>query len=160
MGHTLVLQEINELFAWNPPPLHLAPMPPGKKLSIRTHPPAFYDKHIPSSKALLHVKWLSSLVHKLAVNVDKAFTAALETLLSLKGFITAEDCDRDMDGADPYVKNEEGVAKCYLQTTTRFCKALSSTLTLHPKASSYHFTPLLRLCNYGWTALFHAHPRE
>ena len=39
-----ILQEIEALFSWNPPHLIPAPLPPGKKPSTSTCPPAFYDK--------------------------------------------------------------------------------------------------------------------
>ena len=138
-----ILQEIEALFSWNPPRLIPAPLLPGNKTSTSTCPPAFYNKHIPVDKALREVKRLPSLVQQLAENVDTALHTASETLPSLKGFITAEDRERDVENLSQIVADEKGVASYYDKTTARFCTPLASTLALHPQASSSQWRSLV-----------------
>ena len=144
-----ILQEIEALFSWNPPHLIPTPLQPGKKPLTSTCPPAFYDKltfydkHIAVDKALLEVKRLPSLIQQLAENVDKALHAASEMLPSLKGFITAEDRERDIQNLSWIVPDENGVASYYDITTARFCTPLASTLALHPQASSSQWHSLV-----------------
>jgi hypothetical protein len=138
-----ILQEIKAFFSWNPPRLIPASLPPGKKTLTSTRPPAFYDKHIPVDTALWEVKHLPSLIQQLAENVDTALHTASETLPSLKGFITAEDCERDIENLSQIVADEKGVASYYDKTTTRFCTPLASTLALHPQALSSQWHSLV-----------------
>jgi len=138
-----ILQEIEALFSWNPPRLIPAPLPPGKKASTSTRPPDFYNKHIHPDMALQQVKRLPSLVWQLAENVDTALHTASETLPSLKGFIKAEDRERDIDNLSVIVTDEKGVASYYDKTTARFCAPLASTLALHPQASSSQWRSLV-----------------
>ena len=138
-----ILQEIKALFSWNPPRLIPTPLQSGMKPSTCTHPPAFYDKHIPVDNVLLEVKCLPSLIQQLTENVDKALHAASEMLLSLKSFITAEDYKSDIENLSQIVPDEKGVSKYYLQTTTRFCTPLASTLPLHPQALSSQWHSLV-----------------
>ena len=100
-------------------------------------------KHIPVDKALREVKHLSSLVQQLMENVNTALCTASETLPSLKGFITAEDHERDIENISQIVPDEKGVASYYDKTIARFCVPLASTLTLHPQASSSQWHSLV-----------------
>ena len=111
--------------------------------SDATHPPAFYDKHIPVNKALREVKHLPSLIQQLAENVNTALCTASETLPSLKGFITAEDCERNIEYLRQIVPDEKGVASYDKKSTARFCVPLASTLALHPQASSSQWFSLV-----------------
>jgi len=108
-----ILQEIQALFSWNPPRLKPASLPPGKKASTGTRPPAFYDKHLPPGMTLQEVIRLPSLTHQLAENVDTALQASLDTLAPLGDFITARQRNRDIRNIRPTVRDEKGVASYY-----------------------------------------------
>jgi hypothetical protein len=103
----------------------------------------FMTKHIPVDKALREVKHLPSLVQQLMENVNTALCTASETLPSLKGFITAEDHERDIENISQIVPDEKGVASYYDKTIARFCVPLASTLALHPQASSSQWHSLV-----------------
>ena len=130
-----VRQEIEALFRWNPPRLQLARLPPGKKASIHTRPPAFYDKHFDERLKLRCVKRLPSLVQDLTTNVDRALKAASKTLPPIVGTWTAKHRDWEREDNPPVVDDEKGVTNYYDKITARYCLRVASTLALHPKAS-------------------------
>ncbi|KAF9518757.1 hypothetical protein BS47DRAFT_194993 [Hydnum rufescens UP504] len=130
-----VRQEIDALFAWNPPVIRAIASPFSKRPSTGTHPPAFYDKHLAQQLVLKQVKRLPSLVQQLAANVDKALGNAFESLPPLEDFITSEARRMSLKYQDPTVFDEKGVVSYYEKITSTFCVPLASTLALHPKAS-------------------------
>ena len=144
-----IRQEIEALFSWNPPRLTPAPLPPNKKPSTSTCPPAYYDKHLSDKLILREVKHLPSLVQDLADNVDAAVVAASETLPPLKGFLKAEYRDIVMGNLDTIVTDEKAVADFYDATTAKFCLPLASTLALHPNAPFSQWRSLVRWTQSG-----------
>jgi hypothetical protein len=63
-------QELKDLFSWNPPLLNPLPFP-GNKMSTKTRPSAFFDRHFGPELKLLHVKRLPSLARDIAAIVDE-----------------------------------------------------------------------------------------
>jgi len=131
-------REIEALFDWNPPPLTSAP-----RKSTTTRLPAFYDKHFDKRLVLRHVKRLPSLVQDLAINVDSALLAASESLPPPVHEITAAHRNFRVRENCNVVRNKQGVAEYYQQTTAQFCARVASTLALHPQASTSGWGSLL-----------------
>ena len=125
-------QKLKDLFSWNPPLLNPLPFP-GKKMSTKTRPPAFFDKHFSKELKLLRVKRLPSLAHDIAAVVDKTIMDSFnddvqfpptDTLLSAQQRNSAvRSIDRDMT-------DEKAVASFYDKTTSTFCAPVASTLAL------------------------------
>ena len=124
-------REIEALFRWNPPTL----IPPQKKSTIKTRPPAFYDKHFDDRLILRHVTRLPSLVHTLAANVDHMLSAVSKTLPSeLSPNMSAERA-RSRSHISIRAPNEKAVANYYHITTALYCPAIASALVFHPKTA-------------------------
>lgn len=133
-----VLEEIEDLFSWNPPLLVRG----SKKQSTSSHLPAsYYDKHFSAKLVLKRVEQLPSLVQVLKDNVDRALEAAKPTLPPLSPssiFITAEERQKEKRGYyDLEAKNENAVANFYDKYTSRYCLSLASMLALHPAAPEW-----------------------
>src|SRR6266550_1773134 len=125
-------QELNDLFSWNPPLLIPCPFP-GKKMSTKTRPPAFFDKHFNEELKLLRMKRLPSLARDIAAIVDETimnfFNDGVEfppcdTLLS------ARQRNSIVRGVDRRMSDEKAVASFYDKTTATFCAPIASTLAL------------------------------
>lgn len=114
-------QELKDLFSWNPPRLNPFSFP----TSIKTRPPAFFDKHFSKELKLLRVKCLSSLAHDIAAIVDKIIMDSFnddvqfspsDTLLSARQRNSAvRSIGRDI---------------VHERTTSTFCAPVASTLAL------------------------------
>ena len=131
-------REIEALFDWNPPRLISI-----SQKSTTTRPPPFYDKHFSKDLVLRHVKRLPSLVHDLARNVDSALLAASKSLPPPVHEITADHREFIIEEMPKVVRNKQGVAEYYQQTTAQFCARVASTLALHPQASTSRWRSLL-----------------
>jgi hypothetical protein len=130
-----VLEEIEELFSWNPPRLVRG----SKKQSTSFCLPAYYDKHFSAKFVLKRVEQLPSLVQILKDNVDRALDAAKPTLPPLSsGFVTAERRqEEEILYYDLEAKNEQTVANFYDKYTSHYCLSLASMLALHPAAPEW-----------------------
>ncbi|KAF8348709.1 hypothetical protein F5887DRAFT_1249742 [Amanita rubescens] len=125
-------QELKDLFSWNPPLLVPRPFP-GRKMSTKTHEPAFFDKHFTKELKLLHVKRLPSLAHDIATIVDKTIMDSFndgvqfppsDTLLSARQLNSiVRNIGRDKT-------DEKALASFYDKTTALFCAPIASTLAL------------------------------
>jgi hypothetical protein len=136
-----VLKEIQDLFDWNPPAL----VPSGKK-STTTRPPSFFDKHFGDEYVLKRVRRLTTLIHDLDENVNKALDKASDSLPPLDEFWTTKIRQLAMNGMDLAAPDENAVGNFYNMTTAQYCPYVASTLALHPKASSSNWLNLL-----SWT---------
>jgi hypothetical protein len=136
-----VLKEIQDLFDWNPPAL----IPKAKK-STTTRPPSFFDKHFGDEHVLKRVRRLTTLIHDLDENVNKALDEASDFLPPLDEFLTTKQRHVAIKGIDYAARDEKAVGNFYNMTTAQYCPYVASTLALHPKASSSNWLNLL-----SWT---------
>lgn len=136
-----VLEELGQLFSWNPPFLY-----PGKMHSTNTRKPSFYDKHFTQNLVLKRVERFPSLVQDLERNVNKSLDAASKTLPPLPGFPNAQEREDHTNNLDDQVEDEKAISALYQQTTAHFCLGVASTLALHPTASFSRWNSLL-----SWT---------
>jgi hypothetical protein len=130
------LEELNSLFAWNPPPLRLDPT---GRHHIRldtesTRQAAFYDQHFAPNiicKQIVHAK---NLHHKVAAVVDEKLQSYNDTvtLLPRSGIISTKLRDSEVEETEDMMKDEMSVVEFYSKTTTRYCLRIASTLALHP----------------------------
>lgn len=125
-------QKLKDLFFWNPPQLNPLPLP-GKKMSTKTRPSAFFDKHFSKELKLLRVERLPSLVHDIAAVVDKtlidSFNDGIHFPPSHKMY-SAEDIYRALENLDMDMADEKAVACFYDKTTATFCAPVASALAL------------------------------
>ncbi|KAM6493938.1 hypothetical protein JOM56_010299 [Amanita muscaria] len=125
-------QELKDLFSWNPPPLNPLPFL-GTKMSTRTHPPAFFDRHFRPELKLLRVKRLPSLVRDIAAIVDEtimnSFNDGFQFPPSGK-LPSAEQLEFSVLNIDWDMADEKAVASFYDKTTATFCAPVASTLAL------------------------------
>jgi len=127
-----ILQELNDLFSWNPPLLYFDPQ---KTKSTASRQPTYFDKHLSDDLILKRVVHVPSLVRNLAEIVDLALEKAKPSLPpSTKHFITAEQRDDIVGRRGTQVRSEKGVATFFERTTAEFCPPVASTLLLHPGA--------------------------
>ena len=134
-----IRDEIDKLFSWNPPPLILpTEKRPSNKPSTSTLAPAFYHKHLSSEYIIKKVVHYPSLVQDLAKNVDVVLEDALKKALPpLKGFITADQRENDMENLTLVARDEKAVAAFYDKTTATYCSRVASTLALHPSSPQW-----------------------
>jgi hypothetical protein len=129
---SVIPQKLKDLFSWNPPQLNPFPHP-GKKMSTKTHLPAFFDKHFSNELKLLRVERLPSLVHDITAIVDKtiidSFNDGVQFPPSHKLY-SAEDIDRAVENLDKDMADEKAVASFYDKTTPTFCAPVASILAL------------------------------
>lgn len=127
-----ILQELDDLFSWNPPPLIHNP---NKRKSTASRRPTFYDKHFSDKAILKRVVHVPSLVRDLAEIVDSALEAAKPALPPFPGrFIKAKQRDSTVKRQRTRVRSEKGVGEFFQATTGDFCPPVASTLLLHPDA--------------------------
>jgi len=156
-----ILQEIQALFSWNPPRLKPASLPPGKKASTGTRPPAFYDKHLPPGMTLQEVI-RPSIPHPPTCRKCRYCTSSfLRYAGPSRGFHYSQAAQQDIRNIRPTVRDEKGVASYYDKTAARFCAPLASTLALQVSSSEWlkssgvdRFSSSLKLRNYEWSAAF------
>ena len=125
------LQELNDLFSWNPPLLNPHPFP-GIKMSTKTHSPAFLDKHFSEDRRLLRVKRLPSLAHDIAAIVDKTIIDSFNdgVPFPLYDLPSARQRNSIVRNIDWYIADVQAVASFYDKTTASFCAPIASTLAL------------------------------
>ncbi|KIL61380.1 hypothetical protein M378DRAFT_199549, partial [Amanita muscaria Koide BX008] len=125
-------QELKDLFSWNPPPLNPLPFL-GTKMSTKTHPPAFFDRHFRPELKLLRVKRLPSLVRDITAIVDEtimnSFNDGFQFPPSGK-LPSAEQLEFSVFNIDWDMADEKAVASFYDKTTATFCAPVASTLAL------------------------------
>ncbi|KAK2463017.1 hypothetical protein APHAL10511_004974, partial [Amanita phalloides] len=137
-----VLDEIQALFNWNPPPLKL--LERQTRRSTTSRGPSFYDRHLSDNLVLKRVVRFPSLVTQLATNVDDALAAASKTLPQTLGyFVTADERKLNKERLNTSVEDEKEVANFYDRTTGTYCACVASALALHPTASFSEWRSLL-----------------
>ena len=108
---------------------------PGQKMSAQSHSPAssFFDKHFSEKLKLLYVKRLPSLVHDIAVLVDKTIADCPDDFFSStpsSEWALAANIEFITRRATRYMADEKDMAGFYEHTTAMFCLPVASTLAL------------------------------
>ena len=125
-------QELNDLFSWNPPMLNPLPFP-GKKMSTKTRPPTFFDKHFSEELKLLRVTRLPSLAYDIAAIVDKTIMDFFNDNVQFPPsgiLLSVQQRDYVVRSISRDVADEKAVARFYERTTATFCAPVASTLAL------------------------------
>jgi hypothetical protein len=127
-----ICQELNDLFSWNPPPFIRGEAPPRKNESTKTHPPAFFDKHLSDRLLLKHVKRLPSLVCDIANAVDNAIaTRRIQLPPAEKRLLTPEGRQIALNDIPPEMEDANAVARYYDKTAGAWCARVASTLAFN-----------------------------
>jgi hypothetical protein len=129
-----VLEEIEALFSWNPPPFFTG----SKKLSTSSRLSAYYDKHLSAKFVLKRVERLPSLVQVLTNKVNEALEAAKPSLPLLPShtFISAKQRLHDeLVRYNMEARNEKAIANFYDKYTSQYCLPVASMLAFHPATS-------------------------
>jgi hypothetical protein len=133
---TDTLDELQSLFAWNPPPLKLHP---GRQhIGLDTEDAreaAFYDKHFAPDIICKRIVHLTSLQNKVAAVVDKRLLSYDNGIMPppRSGIISTKLRDNEVEDTENVMKDEMSVVEFYSKTTTRYCVRVASTLALHPE---------------------------
>jgi hypothetical protein len=129
-------QKLKEFWGWRPPLLECHP---DHTESDQTRAPAHYDTHLHESLILRKIVPLPSLLIDLTNVVDNALRYARPNLppINDSSVFLPENRMETLIGMDPLMKDEDGVANFYLNTTAKFCAPVASMLGLqHPQWKS------------------------
>ena len=131
-SQSIVLEELNNLFSWNPRRLKLLPCMLSGKPSTTTRKTAFFDLHFSAKLALKRIVHLPSLLKDLEKTVDSALDDAKHTLPALPPFLAGEARRGTVLSVPNLVRDEKGVSSFYSRTTGLYCPIVASALALHP----------------------------
>lgn len=137
MDESLVMQELEALFEWNPCPASLASKAMGGSHSTSTRDPLWYDLHLAPDRIcrkLVHVK---DLHKKIAAVVDEKLQSIREAGIELQTtavplFIDKATRDAKRELSEAPLKKESSVVHSYRGYTAEFCLPVASALALHP----------------------------
>jgi hypothetical protein len=136
LSHGHILDEIRELFDWNPP--LLSPDTPDCPPVIK--PSSFYYEHLDERLLLKEVIPFPSLVTNLSTTIDRVLEVVereivLTPLPIDHPFPTAEY--REMMTYNDSIVDANSVALAYQSTTADYCGLIASMLFLSPKSPSW-----------------------
>src|ERR1700735_741204 len=91
-----IMKDLNDLFAWNPPPFKLATIQSGGCHSKKTRDPAWYDLHLAESRICKKLAYVKDLHKRIAHVVDKKLQKIRDDGITLQP-PTAEDYTNRLD---------------------------------------------------------------
>lgn len=134
LSHERILDEISEVFDWNPPVLSPA-APPCAEVVL---PSAFYHLHLDERLSLKRIIAAPSLVSDLSKTVDRTLKEIQDhgiVLTPLKeDDLFPTPIVRQLRVYKEPIINASSVAASYQRTTARHCKIIASMLFISPKS--------------------------
>lgn len=132
-----ILEDLEDLFSWNPPLFRLATKQMGGSFSTSTREPGWYDKHLAPDRICKKVVHVKDLHRKVAAIVDEKLQSILERKITLGPITAISYMDkaartRQMRRTGNPAQNELSIQVYYLTVTAAFCVCVASTLALHP----------------------------
>lgn len=135
---TAIMEDLEDLFAWNPPPFRLASPAMGGSRSTKTRGPAWYDMHLPSDLICQRIVHVKDLHVKVAAVVDEKLKSIRDRGIILQpctatGYTEKLVRKERLERMQLPSENELSIQSYYQRITSDFCVPVASTLTLHPQ---------------------------
>jgi hypothetical protein len=134
--NSAILEDLEDLFSWNPPPIRLATKEMGGSFSTRTRDPGWYDKHLALNRICKRIVHVKDLRRKVAAIVDDKLKTILDRNITLEpptapAYMRKAARELRIVRSNP-AQNELSIQTYYLQMTAAFCVHVASALALHP----------------------------
>jgi hypothetical protein len=132
-----ILEDLEDLFSWNPPPFRLATVAMGGSISTSTREPSWYDKHLAPNRICKKIVHVKDLHRKIAAIVDEKLQTIHNRGIVLapptsRGYTDKEDRRLKITSTGNPAQNELSIQAYYHNVTSQFCVYVASTLALHP----------------------------
>lgn len=133
---TSTLEELDALFAWNPPRLRFHPSgrPHVGPDTEGTRQATFYNRHFAPDiicKRLVHLKNLHSNIAAVVDEKLQSYSSGV-AIPPQSGIVPKALRETEVEETEDLMKDEWSVVEFYSRTTTRYCVRIASTLALHP----------------------------
>jgi hypothetical protein len=134
---TAIMEDLEDLFAWNPQPFRLATKEMGGSFSTTTRDPSWYDMHLAPDRICRKIVHAKDLHRKVAAVVDEKLRVIRERGISLdppsaRGYTDKIDRQLMLRRTSNPAQNELSIQSYYSKLTSEFCVYVASTLALHP----------------------------
>jgi hypothetical protein len=133
-----IIEDLEDLFAWHPPPFKLATVEMGGSHTTKTRDPAWYDLHLHEKRICKRLVYVKDLHKKFAAVVDEKLQDIRDEGIVLeapttRGYVDKQAREEILDNKGNPMKREQSVQSYYQQVTSHFCGRVASTLALHPR---------------------------